>query len=100
MAAANCTDLLQRAYDNYCRIWLMLTEKIAAGTLQRDIDLLTSAAESAGVPRPKVTYSENGRSVDWTGYQSQLADIMAKLRVEIKASDPAGNLFELHTQGW
>lgn len=80
---ANNGDTLQRAYDNYCRIFLQVSEIIATGATQAQIDSLTSTAEGTGVPRPKITYSEDGASYAWTEYQAQLGAIMTSLREQI-----------------
>lgn len=91
---ANPADTLQRVYDNYARIWLMVTETIANPT-QANIDALTSAAEGAGVVRPKPTYSLDSESYDWTGYQAQIGKIMADVRTQmIRAAGP----FEVRSQ--
>lgn len=76
---ANPADTLQRVYDNYARIWLMLTEVIASPT-QANIDKLLSTAEGTGVMQPKPTTSVDGESYDWLGYQAQLGEIMANVR--------------------
>ena len=79
---ANPADTLQRALDNYARIFLLVTEVVANPT-QAAIDALLSAAEGAGVVRPKVTVGIDGRSYDWAGYQAQLGKIMSDLRTQI-----------------
>lgn len=80
---ANPADTLQRAYDNYARIWLMCTEMIAGNATQQQIDTLLSTAEGAGIPRPKLTHSIDGENYDWTGYQQALGEIMTKLRQQM-----------------
>lgn len=78
---ANPADTLQRVYDNYARIWLMLTEIIAnPNANQAAIDTLTSEAENLGVVRPKIDYSLDGETYNWTAYQAQLENIMAGVR--------------------
>lgn len=91
---ANNADTLQRAYDNYCRIWLMVTEIVATGATQTQIDALTSTAEGNGVVLPKPTYSAGGVNYDWTGYQAQLGEIMTALRRQIIF---AGGPFEVRS---
>ena len=86
---ANAADTLQRAYDNYARLWLMCTEIIASGSSQTAIDALTSAAEGSGIPAPKINSSVDGDSYDWVGYQSMLGKIMTDLRQQmIMAAGP------------
>lgn len=93
---ANPADTLQRAYDNYARIWLMVTEIVATGSTQAQIDALTSTAEGTGVVLPKPTYSAAGVNYDWTGYQAQLGKIMTDLRTQIiNLSGP----FDVRSQG-
>lgn len=79
---ANNADTLQRVYDNYCRIFVMVTEVIANPT-QANIDLLTSAAEGASVIQPKINYSLDGETYDWLGYQQALGEIMANVRKQM-----------------
>lgn len=83
---AHNSDTLQRTYDNYCRIWQMCTELIAAPT-QANIDRLVSTAESVGVVRPKITYSLDGETFNWTEYQQQLYEIMAGVRRQMVFAD-------------
>ena len=65
------TDLsrLQQVKSNYARILILLTEVIANPT-QANIDAIIDAAGSASIVSPKPTYSADGVSYDWTGYQS------------------------------
>ena len=79
---ATLADTLQRALDNYGRIWLRLTEVIANPT-QANVDALVGQAEATGVVVPQVTQSVDGESYDWTGYQQALGKIMADLRQQI-----------------
>jgi hypothetical protein len=87
--AINQADTLQRVYDNYCRILLMLTEVIAGQATQQTIDALTTAVEGQGIVRPKLTSSVDGESYDWTGYQQALlgpdgkSGMMAAIRQQI-----------------
>lgn len=87
---ANPADTLQRVYDNYSRIWLMVTEIIASPQpTQAAIDLLTSTAEGLGVLAPKPTYSLDGENWDWTGYQQALGRVMADVRTQmVRAAGP------------
>lgn len=80
---ANNADTLQRAYDNYCRIQLMLTEAISGTATQQQIDTLLSTAEGLGIPRAKITYSLDGETYNWTEFQTQLGTIMANLRKQM-----------------
>jgi hypothetical protein len=78
MPATNLEGL-QRMYSNYVRIGVMLTQVIAAPN--RDaIDALISSADGAGIPRPKPTWSADGESFDWTGYQAMLLTNMKALK--------------------
>jgi 1,2-phenylacetyl-CoA epoxidase catalytic subunit len=94
---ANPADTLQRVYDNYSRIWLMLTEIIAnPNANQQAIDTLTATAQGLGVVRPKIDYSLDGESYNWTAYQAQLENIMAGVRRQmVFANGP----FEIHSVG-
>lgn len=75
------TDLqgLQRMYSNYIRIGVQLTQVIAAPN-RDNIDAIIAAADGAGIPRPKPTYSVDGESYDWTGYQSMLMTTLKALK--------------------
>lgn len=91
---ANNADMLQRVYDNYCRIWLMLTEAIGGNATQAQIDTLLSTAEGLGIPRPKITYSLDGESYNWTEFQQALGDIMKTVREQMVY---AGGPFEVRS---
>lgn len=93
---ANPADTLQRVYDNYARIWLLVTEVIANPT-QANIDTLTSTAEGLGVVRPKPTYSLDGESYNWGEYQQQLGEIMANVRKQMVF---AGGPFEVRSRAF
>lgn len=80
---ANNSDTLQRTYDNYCRIWLMLTETVLTSPTQANVDALTAAAEGAGILSPKPDYSLDGESYSWAAYQQALEQIMAGLRKQM-----------------
>jgi uncharacterized iron-regulated protein len=82
---ATVAQILTRTYENYARILLLATEKMASHT-QADIDAVVTAAGSAGVVRPKVTYGENGRTVDWTAYQQTLLTMMKTIQEQIIAA--------------
>ncbi len=94
---ANPADTLARVYDNYARIWLMCTELLAAPVTQAAADALTSTAEGLGVLAPKPTYSLDGETVDWLGYQQALGKIMADVRTQmVRAAGP----FEVRSRGY
>ena len=77
--AATTAQTLQRAYDNYARILILVTQVVAAPN--RDaIDAVVAAADGAGVLRPKPTYSIDGENYDWTGYQSMILQQMKILK--------------------
>ena len=79
---ASLADTLQRTLDNYGRIWLLLTEVVANPT-QANIDTLVGTAEGLGVVTPKPTYSLDGESYDWAGYQEKLDGIMQGVRRQL-----------------
>jgi hypothetical protein len=79
---ANPADSLSRAFNNYARIYVLVTELISNPT-QANIDTLLSTAEGAGLVRPKPTYSLDGESYNWESYQAQIIKIMADLRTMI-----------------
>jgi sulfatase maturation enzyme AslB (radical SAM superfamily) len=86
---------LNRALDNYHRIWLMVTEHMATRR-QDGVDAIVSAAANAGIVGPNITHSVDGESYDWTGYQQALGEIMNSLRTQIiKSSGP----FEVRSRG-
>ena len=68
---ASDLDGLKRMKSNYIRIGVLVTQVIAAPN-RTNIDAVIDAANGAGVIRPKVTYSIDGESYDWTGYQTML----------------------------
>lgn len=76
---ANNADTLQRAYDNYCRIFVLVTEQILNPT-QGNLDTLTSSIEGAGVVQPNITTTVDGEVYNWTEYQQALEGIMAGIR--------------------
>lgn len=77
--ATTAASALQRAYDNYALILVQLTQIIVAPN-RDNIQAIIDAANGAGVPRPKPTYSSDGESWDWTGYQSMIIDKMKQLK--------------------
>lgn len=82
---ATVAQILQRTYENYARILLLCTEKMTSNT-QVDIDAVVTAAGSAGIIKPRVSYTENGRSIDWTAYQQQLLTMMKTIQEQIIAA--------------
>lgn len=66
-------------YSNYIRIGVMLTQVIAAPN-RDNIDALIEAVDGAGIPQPKPTYSLDGESYDWTGYQTMILANMKALK--------------------
>ena len=46
----------------------------------------------------KLTYSENGRSMDWLGYQSFLIEKMKELQVLLALAE-SGDAWEVRTRG-
>jgi hypothetical protein len=75
-------DYLQQAYANYTQILLLVTQVIANPT-QAGIDAALSAARSANVVRPKLTYGLDGESYDWTGYQTFITNQLLMLKKTI-----------------
>lgn len=91
------TDLqgLERMKSNYIRIGVMVTQIISAPN--RDaIDDIIEAADGAGIPRPKPTYSKDGISYDWTGYQSMILQAIKDLKELIVAESGP---YEVRTLG-
>ncbi len=85
----------QRAYDNYAMILVQLTQIIAAPN-RDNIQSIIDAADGAGVLRPKPTYTKDGISYDWTGYQSMILDKMHQLKELIVAENGP---YEVRTLG-
>lgn len=93
--AATDQQGLERMKSNYIRIGVMVTQVILAPN--RDaIDAIIAAADGAGIPRPKPTYTKDGISYDWTGYQQMLLEAIKSLRDLIVAE---GGPYELRTIG-
>lgn len=93
--AATAAQALQRAYDNYARILVLCTQTILAPN-RDNVDAVITAADGAGIPRPKPTWSADGESFDWTGYQAMIID---KLEVLEKALQRAQGPYEVRTIG-
>ena len=95
MPSANAAAALERAYENYALILVQCTQVIAAPN-RDNINALVAAADGAGIPRPKPTYSSDGESWDWTGYQSMILDKLEQLqKLIVMASGP----YEVRTLG-
>jgi NurA-like 5'-3' nuclease len=79
-------DALQAAYDNYGRILLMVTMQIQAPT-QANVDAISAAIKATGTGTGtlvmKPTYSLDGESYDWVGYQSFIIQQMLNLKTLI-----------------
>lgn len=82
---AACANNLARAIWNLTNIMVALTE-IVAGTspgvapTQAQIASVVTLAGTAGVISPKPTYSVDGESWDWVGYQTFIASQIIALR--------------------
>ena len=95
MPSANAAAALERAYENYALILVQCTQVIAAPN-RDNINALVAAADGAGIPRPKPTYSSDGESWDWNGYQSMILDKLEQLqKLIVMASGP----YEIFTRG-
>lgn len=92
--AADTQAALQRAYANYALILVQLTQVIAAPN-RDNIDALVAAADGAGILRPKPTYSLDGESYDWTGYQSMVIQQMKALKELIALESGPYNIVTL-----
>lgn len=91
MAAA---DNIARAIDNYSRILVMVTE-IVAGTAvgqnptQAQLDAVVSAASTSGVLAPRIDYSVDGESYQWTAYQEFIGRQIEQLhKVQVLLAGP------------
>jgi hypothetical protein len=72
-------DTLQRAYANYARLLLLVTEQIANPTAA-GVDAIVAAAQAGGLLTPKPTVTVDGESYDWVGYQTFLIQQMEALK--------------------
>ena len=91
---ASYQSRLIRARDNYALILVLCTEVIANPT-KAGIDAVVDAATTTGIVRPKPTYSLDGESYDWTGYQQF---IVSQLEALDKAIVRAGGPYEVNTR--
>lgn len=94
-AAQKAQARLIRTRDNYTAILLLLTE-IIASPRQDQIDALCSQVESSGLVRPKVTYTEDGATYNWTEYQTFVIQQLETLEKTIQI---VGGPFEVRTRG-
>lgn len=96
MAAA---ENLARAYENYSRILVMVTEVVAKGgnPTQAQVDAVVALANRSGLVRPKLTYTEDGTTFNWTEYQQFiLTQALPQVRVEAQL---AQGPFEVRSRG-
>lgn len=80
------TNALQIAYDNYCRLLVIVTQQVVNPT-QANIDAIGAAYQTAvgtgsevGLVTPKENYSLDGVSYDWVGLQSFIVDQLKVLK--------------------
>ena len=92
--ATNNVAGLQRAYDNYVRLLVMLTEVIANPT-RANVDAVIASADASGVLAPKPTWTLDGETYDWLGYQTMIMDKLAALKSLIQLE---GGPYEVRTR--
>lgn len=80
---------LQQALFNLSQLLVLVTQVIASPT-QAAVDAVVAAANTAGVLAPKPTYSLDGESYDWAGYQTML---IGQQRELMRAIQLAGGPF-------
>jgi hypothetical protein len=85
---------LTLAYQNYTQILVLVTAVVQNPT-QANVDTLVAETDRLGVLRPKPTYSVDGESWDWTGYQQFILDKMLELRRQMQL---AGGAFMIPTR--
>lgn len=69
----------QRAYDNYSRILVLVTEAIANPT-QSNIDAIVTAAQTNNLVLPKPTTTEDGATYNWMEFQQFIITQMKTLK--------------------
>ena len=82
---------LQQAIANYSQILVLVTQVVNSPS-QAAVDAVVAAANTAGILGPKPTYSLDGESYDWTGYQNF---IVSQLRELMRAAQRAGGPFSV-----
>jgi hypothetical protein len=101
---ATVTQILERARDNYARILVLVTQLVSDTTsgatidkpTRTQIDAVVTAADGAGIMRPRVTNSLGNRSIDWTGYQTFIVQQISALdKLIVERSGP----WEVRTRG-
>jgi len=93
--AADRAAAIGRVIDNLCRIMVMVTEQIANPT-QANIDAIVAAASAANIVTPRLDYSVDGESYNWSSYLQTLGSLLEQLRkVEALLSSP----FEIRSRG-
>lgn len=95
MSSVSNAQRLQRAYDNYARALVAVTEVIANPMTQANIDAAINAGEGAGLLRFKIDSSVDGKSYNWIGYQEFCTKQMTDLQ---KAIQVAAGPYELRTR--
>lgn len=81
-------DNLNQAYVNLSLLLVMTQQAMQQTPTQANVSAIVTAAQNAGVLTLKPTYSTEGESYDWTGYQSYLVDALGKVKRMIQ--DEAG----------
>lgn len=93
--AINRAAAFATAVDNYTRLLLLVTQVIASPT-QANVDAVVAAADGSGIIRPKPTYSADGESWDWTGYQNML---IGQFQTLLQTEQRIGGPFEVQIFG-
>jgi hypothetical protein len=92
----NAQNALQRAYENYCQILVLVTQQIASGTTQAGLDAIAALSAGTGILQPKLSYSVDGENVQWMEYQQYILTNILLLEQAIqRASGP----FEIRSRG-
>lgn len=89
-------DNLNQALANYSRILVMVTQIVAAGQTQSQVDAIVKAATNAGIPLPKPTVSTEGETWNWTEYQTFIIQQMLPLE---QAAQRASGPFQIRSRG-
>ena len=80
MAVPTPADCVQAALANYAQILVLVTQIVAAPT-QGLVDQAVQLIDRSGSLVLKPTYSLDGESYDWAGYQEMVVRQVEKLQV-------------------
>ena len=101
--AATVKQILERAKENYARILVLVTQIVSTtgggeieNPTREQIDDVVTAADTAGIMRPRITNTVGNRTIDWTGYQTFLLQQIKEVDVLIRQADGP---FEIKTRG-